>query len=137
MLSNIAKWSVMLLAFCMVTGCTMLEERKPEDAVRERGMERWAALIEGKLETAYTFETPEYRELYTVLDFRKTVPGVGVWTKAVIENVECNVEKCSVSARIYVNMKIGLAFEKIETNGLTKENWIQGTNGQWYHVSDH
>ena len=138
-LSNVAKWNQMLLVLCLmiVAGCASLVEHKPEDAVKQRGAERWAALIEGKLETAYSFETPEYREVYTFSAFRKKVRGVGVWQKATIDEVTCEVEKCSVTVRVYVNMKFGLAFEKIETDGQITENWIQGTNGQWYHVSDH
>jgi hypothetical protein len=136
-LSKFAKWSGMLLAVCVVSSCASLVEGKPESIVKQRSTARWDALIEGKLETAYTFETPEYREIHSFSDFRKTVRGVGVWQKATIESVECDPDKCSVTARIYVMMKFGLAFEKVETNGQATENWIQSTDRQWYHVSDH
>ena len=139
MLGGFVRWGKILLALCVVVGCSSLTtERRQEDVVKQRGIDRWAALIEGKMETAYTFETPEYRELYTFSDFRKKTPkGAGAWQKATVENVACDVEKCSVEMRIYVNMKFGLAFKTIETNGLIKENWVRSTNGQWYHVSDH
>lgn len=114
----------------------MLNQQKPEEAVRQKSTERWQALIEGRLETAYEYETPEYRELYSLTDFKKKTRGVGIWQKVDVENVTCETEKCDVTVRIYVKMKFGSGSKKTETNGQATENWILHTTGRWYHVSD-
>lgn len=131
------KLGALLLILLIMNGCATFVERKPEDVVRQRAEERWAALIDGRLETAYTYETPEYKELYTFSEFRKKIRGVGSWQKVSIENITCEENKCGVTVRIHVRMRPSLGFEVIETNGLAKENWIyHGASGQWHHVSD-
>ncbi len=122
-----------------MTGCAALTEADtPKSKLRQRVMDRWATLIEGKLETAYTYETPEYRGVYSFSDFRRPIKGVGRWKKVDIEKISCKQEICSVDVRIYVSMKVGLVFGNVETNASSTENWIQdGSDEQWYHVSDH
>jgi hypothetical protein len=121
----------------MISACATLMGQKPEEAVSQRVYDRWAALIEGKLETAYTYETPEYRELHSFVDFRKKFKGVGVWQKVDVEKVECEQKKCSVDVRIYVKIKPGLGFDYVETNGQATEKWLQHSmTGKWYHISD-
>ena len=132
------RWGLQLLVLFIVSGCASFVEHKPEEIVRERINERWAALIEGRLETAYTYETPEYRELYSFTDYRSSIRGVGAWQKVEIENIECLKEKCIADIQIYVKMNIGMGFEVVESNARAKENWIQhSADGQWYHISDH
>ena len=130
------KWGAVFLILLVVNGCALLAERKPEEVVRQRSMDRWSALVDGKLETAYTYESPEYRELYAFSDFRKKIRGVGVWKKVDIENVECKDESCNVTTRIYIEMKAGMGFGNVKTDGPATEHWMRHTTGQWYHVSD-
>lgn len=135
--SKIVKWGMLFFVLLVVSGCATFAESKPEDAVRERVAERWLALIDGRLETAYTYETPEYQKLKSFADFRKTIKGVGVWQKVDLEKVVCDIKKCSVDVRVYVKMKPGLGFDYVETNGQATEKWIQhSTTGKWHHVSD-
>jgi hypothetical protein len=70
-----------VLILLIISGCALFVEDNPEEIVGQRVNERWDALIEGRLEKAYSFETPEYRELYTFMDYRKTIRGVGSWQK--------------------------------------------------------
>jgi len=120
-----------------MNACATLIQQKPEVVVSQRVYDRWAALMEGRFETAYTFETPEYRELFSYVDFRRKIKGFGVWKKVEIEKIECAQKKCDVKVRIYVKMKPGLGFDYVETNGLATEKWIQhSTTGKWYHISD-
>ena len=131
------RWGLLSLILFIVSGCASFVERNQEEIVRQRVNERWAALIEGRLETAYDFETPEYRELYSFADFRKKIHGVGSWQKIEIEDVGCESNKCVASIVIYVKLHLGMGFGVVESDARAKENWMQhSTEGQWYHISD-
>lgn len=121
-----------------VSGCASSVVRSPEEIVRQRVNERWDALIDGRLETAYSFETPEYRELYSFPEFRSTIRGVGSWRKIEVEDVDCENYKCVANIIIYATITVGMGFEAVESDARAKENWIHhSTSGQWYHISDH
>ena len=130
-------WGLQLLMLLIVSGCASIVEQNPEEAVRQRVNERWAALIEGRLETAYTYESPEYRELTPFTDYRKTIRGVGSWKKIDIETIDCGDNKCVATIRIYATINVGMGFEAVDSDARAKENWIHhSTSGQWYHISD-
>jgi len=125
-----------ILALLSLNACAMFQQ-KPEESVRQRINERWALLIEGRLESAYLYETPEYRELNAFSVFRQKYGSTGVWKKADIEKIHCLENKCSAQVRIYVKVKPGLGFDYVETNGLAKENWLRhSATGQWFHLSE-
>jgi hypothetical protein len=131
------RWGLLSLILLIISGCALFVEDNPEEIVGQRVNERWDALIEGRLEKAYSFETPEYRELYTFMDYRKTIRGVGSWQKVEIDDVECSDNKCIANIVIYVNINVGMGFGVVKSNTRAKENWIrQSTSGQWYHISD-
>lgn len=131
------RWGLLSLILLIISGCALFVEDNPEEIVGQRVNERWDALIEGRLEKAYSFETPEYRELYTFMDYRKTIRGVGSWQKVEIDDVECSDNKCIANIVIYVNTNVGMGFGVVKSNTRAKENWIrQSTSGQWYHISD-
>lgn len=132
------RWVALPLIMFAVIGCATFVTHDPEQIVRQRVNERWDALIEGRLETAYTYETPEYRELYSFPEYRNTIYGVGSWRKMEIEDIDCVDDKCVANIRIYVNIEFGKSFGTIATDALTSQNWIKNsTSGQWYHISDH
>ena len=131
------RWGLLSLILLFIGGCASFVERNPEEIVRQRINGRWDALIEGRLETAYTYESPEYRELFSFQDFRKTINGVGSWRKIEIEGVECVDKLCVANIIIYATINVGMGFEVVESDARAKENWIQQTtSGQWYHISD-
>jgi len=131
------RWGLLSLILLIVSGCASFVDQEPDELVRQRVNERWAALIDGRLEKAYSYETPEYRELYPFVDYRKTIRGVGSWQKVEIEYVECSDKKCIADINIYVKIHVGMSFGVVESNARAKENWIQhSTDGQWYHISD-
>jgi hypothetical protein len=94
------RWGLLSLILLIISGCALFVEDNPEEIVGQRVNERWDALIEGRLEKAYSFETPEYRELYTFMDYRKTIRGVGSWQKVEIDDVECSDNKCIANNNI-------------------------------------
>ena len=130
------RWGLLSLVL-MIGGCAELVPINPQEVVRQRVNERWKALIEGRLETAYSYETPEYRELYSFMDYKDTIHGVGSWKKVDIEDIECAEEKCVASIIIYAKIHLGMGFEDVESDARAKENWMHhSTAGQWYHISD-
>lgn len=140
MRNKLVKWGWVFLILLVTNGCATYTEttRKPEDIVRQRINERWNALVDGRMETAYTYEMPEYKELYSFVEYRKRNHGAGVWRKMDIESLVCEANKCSADIKIHVTIKFGLGFEDIETYGQANEVWMQhSATGQWYHVSDH
>ena len=131
------RWGLLSLLLFLLSGCASFVEHAPEEIVRQRVSERWTALIEGRLETAYTYETPEYREIYSYPEYRSTIHGVGSWRKTEVKDIVCEDDKCVASVIIYATIKLGMGFEVVESDARAKENWIQhSTSGQWYHISD-
>ncbi len=131
----------LLLVFVMlqVTGCAnnAKQEVSAESIVKTRAAERWQALIDGRLETAYTYESPEYREVYGYKQFTRKINGVGLWSKADVEDVSCKKDKCVATMRIYVTIRLGRGFGVTKANSLLEEQWIQdAVSGEWYHVSN-
>ena len=138
MIKQPAIWGLLSLIIMILGGCAEFAVSSPEEMVRQRINERWAALIEGRLETAYDYETPEYRELYSFTDYRKTIRGVGAWKRIEIENIVCEEKKCIANIIIYAKINVGMGFGAVESNARAKENWIHhSTYGHWYHISDH
>ncbi|OQK16707.1 hypothetical protein AU255_02020 [Methyloprofundus sedimenti] len=122
----------------VLSGCASYAERNPEKIVRQRVAERWDALIEGRLESAYSFETPEYREIYSFPEYRMTIHGVGAWRKVEIDDVECVDDKCVASIVIYANITLGKGFGAVDSNAPAKESWVRDSiSEQWFHVSEH
>ncbi len=111
------------------------QSQAPEEIVRVRAFERWQALIDGRLETAYTYLSPEYRKIYSYQQYSKTVHGVGLWSKAEVKDVACK-ENCVVSMQIHVTMRPARWGDTIETSSLLKEQWMRDKDsGEWFHLS--
>ncbi len=132
------KWMVMTLILLVMTGCATLGGANTEEIVRQRVAERWTALVDGRLETAYLFETPEYREVYSYSDYKKAVYGVGKWRKAEVEALTCTGKNCDVTIVVYISIVFPRGLGSTESHSSVREQWIQSsTTGEWYHVSNH
>lgn len=126
-----------ILALLMLVGCTTADKQTltAEESVKARAAERWQALIEGKLETAYDYELPEYRKIFSFRQYQDSMRGVGLWKKADVKAVACT-EICVVTMQIYVTIKLARLGDPIETSSLLEEKWMQNTeSGEWFHLS--
>ena len=124
------------LAGC-VGGADIVQQKNAETLVASKTEARWQALIEGRLETAYRYETPEYRAVYTFSQYRRKVHGVGTWKKAEVKGVSCTENKCIASVKVYVTIVVGRGFENVNSSDQFDENWVQDAkSGDWFHVSD-
>ena len=130
------KLSIVGVLLLGLGACSVISEhnRTPEQAVKERAAERWQALIEDKLETAYTYLTPEYRKLYSYQQYKKSIHS-GFWTKAEVKDVACT-ENCVVSMQIYVTIRPPRWGQAINSSSLLKEHWTRDKDsGEWFYLS--
>ncbi len=128
-------WIVALLI--LVGGCTSADKQalSAEEVVKTRAAERWNALIEGKLETAYGYELPDYRKVFTYEQFLRNIHGGGIWQKAEVKNVACT-ETCVVTMQIYVTMKLAGFDEPMNASSMLEEKWMKDEeSGDWFHLS--
>jgi len=127
----------LIVALSGMVGCmNVLKAQDAEQIVRGRAASRWQALIEGRLETAYTYLTPEYRSLYDFKRYRRTVHGVGVWQKADVNKVTCAANKCLVNVELYVRIKVGRGFKPLASHGAIDETWVRDSGtGEWFYFS--
>ncbi len=113
----------------------MKKEVSAEERVKERVAERWQALIEGRLETAYSYLAPDYRKVYSYQHYARLINGVGMWKKAVVDNVKCDTKKCIVTVTVYVTITFGRGFGTTDSRNQITENWLKDPQSEeWYHV---
>ena len=118
-------------------GADIAQKKNAETVVASKTEARWQALIEGRLETAYSYETPEYRAIYKFSQYRRKVHGVGNWKKVDVKEVSCTENKCIASVKVYVTIVVGRGFENVNSSDQFEENWVQDAkSGDWFHVSD-
>ncbi len=106
------------------------EKGSAEDAVRQRALERWNLLMEGRVESAYAYLSPGYRQAHSLARYSRTIQGVGLWKGAEVREVECEEKRCEV--KVILDLAIGGA-EPVPAP--VKESWIQlDDGGDWWHV---
>jgi hypothetical protein len=126
-----------LLAFTTVLPASATEslamsvENGPtEDAVRRRALERWNLLMEGRVESAYAYLSPGYREATSLARYSRTVQGVGLWKGAEVREVKCEEKRCEV--KVVLDLAVGGA-KPVPAPVI--ESWIQlEDGGDWWHV---
>ena len=124
--------AALALAVGVSAGCAGLgrvtKDSTPEEkraAVTERVNARWAALIQGDMDTAYTFFSPASRELLSLASYKVQARGSG-FRKAEISGVDCKAEICDV--------KVMLTYDHPRMKGITTpidETWVL-TDGQYW-----
>ena len=94
--------AAVVLAITVAAGCAgmggVTKESSPEEkraAVTERVNARWAALIKGDLDTAYTFLSPASQAVGESHDYKVQARGSG-FRKTEITSVNCEAEICDV-----------------------------------------
>lgn len=134
----IKKWFVLCLFLVLyISGCAGLvkEEVAAEKIVKTRAAERWQALIDGRLETAYAYLAPEYREAYSYKQYRNKVQGVGLWKKANVDNVTCSGMKCVATLTIYVTIVVGKGFGAMDSSSQLTEDWLKDEKSdEWFFI---
>lgn len=117
---------VAIVAGCSTGGVNkdMSAEIKAE-AVKGRAAARWAAIIQGDLDKAYSFMSPASRSVVTLAAFKSQVRRP--FRSARVDGVDCGVELCKVRLTVSYDHKL---MKDIPTPIL--ESWILDREEFWY-----
>ncbi|MGB5063729.1 MAG: hypothetical protein WBQ37_08205 [Candidatus Competibacter sp.] len=102
------------------------------NGLRSRVEARWAALIEGDFDKAYAFETPAYRALYNVRQYRGRYGNGLRWQQAKV--VKTDLKSPGVAT---VMLEIEYSFQvsgqgMMGQRGSVTETWLW-VDGQWWY----
>ncbi|MCL1960274.1 MAG: hypothetical protein FWG56_00500 [Desulfovibrionaceae bacterium] len=117
-----------------LAGCAALMPKTPEQVVRERAEQRWAALIDGDFDKAWTYTQPGYRAVVKQRDYHKRFGGAGQWMGVQIHDVTCEAERCKVRIRLTTKVMIP-SFMGKEVSGYMDESWVRDEGQWWYYQS--
>ena len=96
----------------------------------KRALARWEAMIGGDWVAAYAFETPGYREVYTLNQYRNAFGGAVAWESIRFVGVE-NIDAQNVS----VKLDLASTYENMPLLTPITERWLK-KEGEWWHVQD-
>jgi len=114
-----------------LAGCASLGVfQTPEERVEQRAQARLDALLGQDIEKAFSFLAPAARQATTWQRWGSRYAGVGQWRAANVNSVECDLDRCEVTASVTYQ----IARPKIENTRSRREVWID-VNGQWYFYS--
>ena len=93
--------------------------------------ERWAALIAGNYDKAWTYTQPSFRDLVKQANYRGRFGGAGEWRGVQVHSVTCAAERCEVRLRLTTRVMVP-PFAGHELVGAIDEVWIR-EDGQWWY----
>ena len=120
---------LLVAAGCATTGGGLGKDTSPEikrAAVTERVNARWAALIKGDLDAAYTYLSPASRDVVSLAAFKARTRSTG-FREAKIDSVECEPELCKI--------KLTLTYDHRVMKGVVTplaETWVVEQGQIWY-----
>lgn len=123
----------LVLVTMLVVGCSdsgAKRHKSPEEAVTVRA-QAWADhLLEGNLEGAWAYTSPQFRALSSSKDYTRQVLGSGRWNSAVVDSVQCAEEVCDVKIAIEYEIKQ----MKITNQRHLDYKWVLVDGEWWLHV---
>jgi len=118
-----------IITFLMIAACS--DPATPEQQVAERALERWQAIIDNDLESAYAFLSPAYRQAVPLTMYQGRLGQHVSWRDAEVKSVSCATDACDVAVQISYRYNMP-NFEKLENSRLFKEKWIRIEDDWWY-----
>lgn len=110
--------------------CAALQPKTPEELVAQRAEARWAALVAGEFERAWTYTQPGYKAVVAQKNYAKNFGAAATWRGAQIHEVNCEPERCKVRIRLTTQLNMP-RFSKQEMVGYLTETWVR-EDGQWW-----
>jgi hypothetical protein len=114
----------------VLTACTEQHSSSPEQTesiVRERA-QAWAdALIDGDLEGAYVFTSPNYRQIATSGGYHARVAGAAGWDTAKVDQIQCSEIVCKVKFIVEYRVE----HMNVDVRRPLDYKWIE-FEGEWY-----
>lgn len=118
-----------------LAGCAAFQPKTPEQIVQERAEARWAALIKGNFERAWTYADTATRERTPQEKYKSLFGSAGAWKSASVYRVNCQAESCIVRMRLTtMNMVPTFAQAAPQLTTAFDEEWTR-EQGQWYYKS--
>lgn len=85
-------------------GCAVFTSTPPEELVAQRSQERLDLLWYGKMEEAYLYASPGYREIRSWQQYAADWAGSQMWKEAQVHRVNCGdadqPDSCQVTVRV-------------------------------------
>jgi hypothetical protein len=104
-----------------------------ESLVRARVLEYWNHKIKREFDKSYLYETPEYREQVSLMDYLKSY-GSGVeWLNAAVEKVEVAGEQASVWVKVEYRWTMIPTQKPMIGNAKEDWKWVDDT---WFHIKE-
>ncbi len=109
---------------------------KVPDGLKERVLAYWRAKIDGRVETAYGFVSPEARKVLTYKHFLGQMKGVGRWRSVRFSGAECSSDdNCAATVIVEIKMRLPRFPEEIHTTAPVTEKWYR-KDGRWWILLD-
>ena len=129
---SLATRAAALAAALALAACASNSAKTPEQIVAERAEARWQHLIKQDFAGAYAYLTPAYRDVVPQEQYRRRFGSAGAWTNAIVHEVSCEPEACTVKMRITTQVRVPLFAAHIsEVTSYMDERWVR-ENGQWW-----
>lgn len=111
--------------------------KSTDEIIVDRSQSRWAALLAGDFETAYSYYSPGYRSTRSVVDFAIDYKSRKVkWTSAEYKEHSCMENTCTVRfVAGFMVPKPVPGLDKYEGASPVEEKWVK-TEGQWWYFDD-
>ena len=118
-------------AAMLAAGCDTLQPKAPEEIVLERAEARWAALVDGDFETAWTYTQPGFRAVVKQNRYHRRFGAAGTWKGAQVHEADCEAERCKVRVRVTTLVDMP-RFRNREVTSSFDETWVR-EDGQWWY----
>jgi len=129
-----------VLTACGATAPSKKAGLAPEEAIAQRAKARWDAIIAKEYEKAYSFMTAGARATTPFDNYANRLAMSAVqWKNAEVEQVTCEEADVCV-ARVRIESKIrspsagGTGVGMLTSNRPVLEDWLRGSDGQWYFL---
>ena len=127
-----SKLTILMVAglVTVLSGCTMLDSRPPEEIVAERSLARVEALMDGDYDAAYVFTTPGYQSIETSERYGIRWAGVGMWEDVIVRDVTCLPAESPNLCKLSMEVRFKAMRQEEQTTALF-EDWVL-MDGVWY-----
>jgi hypothetical protein len=131
---------LMVAGLAAVSGCALTPEdserwrESQRPILKERAEARWAGLIKGDAEVAYSYFSPAYRGVVSLQQYKGGLGSAVNWRLARVKDIRYDSpEVASVSVEVAYRFALPLSGgEEIESVRIQDEKWQYGDGGWWY-----
>ena len=114
---------------CVISGCAMLKPLPPEESVRQRAMQRWTALKDGRFDEALSYHVSAMRGSLKPGQYESNFANRSNWLKIEVVKVDCGPQLCDVRVALTAKTFVpGMFNGTIDT--AINEKWVFA-EGQW------